>query len=369
MQKKIIALAVAGLVSGAAFAQSNVTIYGVVDTYYAHGSASNAKATESVNVLNAGGLSGSRLGFKGTEALGNGMSAVWTLEFGTLDQTVGDANNVGIDNTRQSFVGLTGGWGTAVAGRLQTPGYNSAVKYDAMGASIFSAAGQLSANNQKGGATCLSISGRCALARQNNAVAYVSPNMGGITVVGAYAFGTGGENTKDQGSAKDPQNIWALSVDYDAGPLSVGFAHHNVNDFQGNAGTDQTENLIGVNYDFGVAKLSGSYQWSKTETSSTELDKSRIWNIGARFPVGMGSVGVAYGNFRDKNMGTTDNDGKATSWGLDYQHNLSKRTTAYVGYTRVSNNDHLAYGLGNVASAPGNDGRESQFAVGLRHTF
>jgi predicted porin len=365
MQKKIIALAVAGLVSGAAFAQqSNVTIYGIVDTYYAHGNG-DSNAADSTNVLNAGGLSGSRLGFKGTENLGNGLTAVWTYELGTLDQTSGDNTNFGINNTRQSFIGLTGGFGTFVAGRLQTMGYNFGVKYDAHGASIFSPLGQLSDNNT-GAGIGLSVSGRDALARQNNTMAYVSPNMSGFTVAAAYSFGTGGENADDNVAGTDPQNIWAMSVDYDMGPLSVGFVHHNVNDFQGAADLDQTETGIGLNYNFGVAKFFGSYQVSKTEAGSTDLADVKLWNLGVRVPVGAnGSVGFAYAQLKDD-----DANGKAKSWGLDYQYSLSKRTTAYAGYSQVSNsNNNTSYQLLNVNSAAGADGKESQIAVGLRHTF
>lgn len=361
MQKKIIALAVAGLVSGAAFAQTNVTVYGVADAYWAHGSGNG----NSVNVVNAGGLSGSRLGFKGVEDLGNGLKAVFLFEFGTLSIDAGDANNNGIDNTRQSYVGLTGGFGTAVAGRLQTPGYDFGAKYDAHGGSVFSPAGQLSDN---AGA---SVSARDALARQNNSLAYISPTLfGGLTAKFAYSYGTGGENVKAGVAGTDPQDIWALSADYDAGPLSVGYVHHDVNDFGGVLGTDQTEDGIGVNYDFGMAKLSGSYQTQKVKTTAATLWNSKLWNLGARVKAGAaGSVGIAYGQIKD-----SVTNGKAKSWGLDYQHALSKRTTAYAGYSRVSNNSNIAFGLLNVGStatavAAGGNGKESQLGVGLRHTF
>ncbi len=352
MQKKIIALAVAGLVSGAAFAQSNVTIYGVVDHYYAHGSGNG----NSVNVFNAGGLSGSRVGFKGVEALGNGLSAVYTLEY-ALASDVGAASWTG--TARQSFVGLTGGFGTAVVGRLQTPGYNFGVKYDAHGASIFSPVGQLTDNSG------MSISGRDALARQDNAIAYVSPNMSGFTVVGAFAFGTGGENVKTGGV--NPQDIFALSVDYDMGPLSVGFTHHNVNDLAGVGGNDQTENAIGVNYNFGMGKLFASYQTQDTDIGGANVVDAKLWNIGARFGAGAnGSVGVSYARLSDDAGAGSD---RAKSWGVDYQYAFSKRTTAYAGYSRVTNSNGLNYGLTNLGTSANFGGKESQFALGLRHTF
>ena len=79
MQKKLIAMAVAGLASGAALAQSNVTVYGIVDMAYIRGAADGASSR---TFINSGGLSGSRLGFKGVEDLGNGLKAVFNLEWG-----------------------------------------------------------------------------------------------------------------------------------------------------------------------------------------------------------------------------------------------------------------------------------------------
>ncbi|MDR3221457.1 MAG: porin, partial [Candidatus Accumulibacter sp.] len=76
MQKKIIALAVAGLVSGAAFAQSNVTVYGRADASYAYSKTDFKKFQGVENGLGIGGGS-SRLGFMGEEALGNGLKALF----------------------------------------------------------------------------------------------------------------------------------------------------------------------------------------------------------------------------------------------------------------------------------------------------
>ena len=373
MQKKIIALAVAGLMSGAAFAQSNVTIYGVVDMYYGHSSATNNSAVrpgaKSVNALQSGGLSGSRLGFRGTEDLGGGMKALWVYELGTLDPSVGDANNFGTDNTRQSYVGLSGNFGTFLAGRQQTQGFGWAAKYDAMGAGVLSPLGQLTDNANPNTTIGLSISGRDALARQNNSFAYVLPTfVKGLTLSGVYSFGTGGENPKDNVAGTSPQNIWGFAAEYDMGPLSVGYVHHNVNDFSGTSGTDQTENGYGLTYDFGVLKFIGSYQTSKTEASGAgDIADVRIWNLGFRAPVtANGSVGFAYANYKDKEPA---NDRKVKSWGVDYQHSLSKRTTAYVGYSRMTNGSTSNFNLLNLAAVPGNGGRESQFIGGLRHTF
>ena len=87
MQKKLIAMAVAGFASGAAFAQSNVTVYGILDMAYIRAKADGA---DTRTFINSGGMSGSRLGFKGVEDLGNGLKAVFNLEWGVeMDQQLG----------------------------------------------------------------------------------------------------------------------------------------------------------------------------------------------------------------------------------------------------------------------------------------
>jgi len=364
MQKKIIALAIAGLASTAAFAQTNVTVYGVVDMYYGQSSASGAPATKKVRGLQNGGLSGSRIGFRGTEDLGNGLKALFTLEYG-ITPDVNSGIGAGAAQSRQSFLGLTGNFGTALAGRLQTQGYNFAAKYDAMGAGVLSPVGQLS-DNDTGAGIGLSISARDALGRQDNSFAYVLPTfVPGLTLSAVYSFGTNGENIKN---GAEPQNIYGVAAEYDAGPLSVGFVHHNVNDFAGAKGTDQTENAIGASYDFGVVKLIGSYQTSKTETAAAgDVVDARLWNVGVRAPVGAaGSVGLAYATFKDKEPASAL---KAKSWAIDYQYSLSKRTTAYVGYSRVSNSTGNAYNLLNLGAVPAAGGKESQFIAGMRHSF
>ena len=112
MNKKLVALAVSAIAAGAASAQTaNVTLYGVVDTYLANIRSNNGG--KSVTVLDAGGLSGSRWGLRGSESLGGGLNAVFTLENGF------DSSNAGLGQGgrlfgRQAYVGLTGGFGAGM---------------------------------------------------------------------------------------------------------------------------------------------------------------------------------------------------------------------------------------------------------------
>ncbi|MFV0371011.1 MAG: porin, partial [Azonexus sp.] len=171
MQKKLIALAIAAAASGAAFAQTNVTIFGIADVGYVGVDADGGKFQHNIN---SGVLSTSRIGFKGAEDLGNGLKAIFNLEYGLLlDQNTGIGASGAV--ARQQFVGLTGGFGTVVAGRLQTAGLDYTVAGSALGGSAaVGAITQVSANDD----FPLLNNG----SRADNAVAYISPSFGGVTV-------------------------------------------------------------------------------------------------------------------------------------------------------------------------------------------
>lgn len=375
MQKKIIALAVAAMASGAAFAQSNVTVYGVVDMGYVNASAQNsATGAQKFSGINSGNQFGSRLGFRGTEDLGNGLKALFTLEYG-LAADVGAASWTG--TARQSFLGLTGNFGTVVAGRLQNPGYNFALKYDTFGASINSPVGQLSDN------AGLSISARDGLGRLDNAVAYVSPTFSGLTLVAAYAFGEQIKNNNMaavpagvRGDNTSPQAVWALAAEYAIGDLNVGVVYHDLNDIGGTNSAqvahDRSEYGVGASYDFKVAKLSAMYQRSKDDNIANAAnadDTIKLWQVGVGVPVGAkGLVEVGYGRLKnDRSAGRADQGAKV--WALTYEHSLSKRTTAYAGYNRLNNDSNTAYTNLNTGVLTSNGKNASQFTVGMRHSF
>ncbi len=343
MQKKIIALAVAGLASTAAFAQSNVTIYGVADVYYA-----NARATgmDSQNVINSGGLSGSRIGFKGTEALGNGISALFTLEYGVdVDANTGLGNSSA--GARQQMVGLTGGFGTIVAGRLQTAGYDFACSTNPIGGSALDPMAKL------GVATLLS----CGQAgRADNAAAYISPNFGGFTVAVNHGRVTEAANSFVTG--KDAYANLLTGV-YSNGPIAANLTYSKVTLANTEASDDIVEYGLGGSFDFKMAKVFGAYQTAKSGNAS----RNNKWQLSGAIPVGAGAIVVEYAKNSIKSTAASDN---SRAWNLSYTHSLSKRTTAYAGYTRVSN-DEFASRAALIAPEAG--GKSSVVAMGVRHTF
>lgn len=355
MNKKLIALAVAGLVSGSAFAQSNVQIYGLIDMGFSHAKGDADKTTG----INSGINDGSRLGFKGTEALGNGISAVFNLEY----QLYSD-RNVGIGtggfNSRKAYIGLTGNFGTVVAGRLNAPGdYIEAGMDSTDQSNSFSALYPLAASL-----------GSTMSARLSNAVAYVSPAMGGFTFVGALSFAGAEEITGSAASSdgkaysSDQERIFGARISYEMGPLALAYAHHRVNDLTNAPDLNQREHMVGGTYDLGVAKLFGTYQTVKTTNGGATINKGKVASLGATVPVGNDLVRVQFAR------GNPDGaDNASTGFGIRFDHVLSKRTFAYIGYNRIGNDDGAAVitGVGNVTAVPGES--SSGYGFGIEHAF
>ena len=373
MQKKIIALAVAGLASTAAFAQTNVTVYGVADAAYIYthtngGNGLNTKAGEKhgndFNGIQSGQLAGSRIGFKGTEDLGNGLKAVFVLEYAIeLDNNNGIGNNASGLNARQQYVGLSGKAGTLSLGRQYAPGYYT-FELDPLTASP--ALSSLDAGQAHLGATIRGASP----ARWNSSVNYTSNSMGGVTVQGIYAFG---ENTNEIEMGAS----YGVGVNYAGGPVSVKYVYHNAANAQGaaaavtfptgtvpgsNNGTQQ-EHYIGLSFDAKVVKILASAQMvdkgSRTNAGG-QAAEGQAYQIGAVVPVGKGNIHASYSYAnRDSatRVGPATYRGDMNSATVAYTHGLSKRTTLYTG-VRYTDND--VYNAG---------GQTTAFGAGVNHSF
>lgn len=368
MQKKLIALAIAGLASSAAFAQTNVTIYGIVDAGVAYsfdgGNSNNGGRDSQFDVI-SNGLSGSRLGFKGVEDLGNGLKALFTLEYSVTMDT-----NAALDNARQQFVGLTGGFGTAVIGRLQTTGYDFSCAAGPLAGSALNAMEKVNVN-----ATI-----RCGgLGRANNAIAYISPSFGGVTFAINHARVTEAAGNPGQGNPDAYATL--LSASYKNGGLDAGVVYSKYNGshipqattaldglvYGNNVGfVDAAEYGVRASYDFGVAKVFGSWQGLEVTSGVNDpADKlNQSWQAAVAVPVGKHTFIAQYAGNQVK--ATTDAD-NAAAYTLAYTYSLSKRTTAYAGYTFVENENGSARAAGfNGVNA----GASSQVvAAGLRHSF
>ena len=363
MKKSLIALAVLAA-SGAAMAQSSVTLYGVVDTGLTY-----SKGEESVyGMTHVGGNVNSRLGFRGVEDLGNGLKATFNLEAG---MGVDDGNNYmdkdsnGMAFRRTSTVGLAGNFGEVRLGRMLTSSYLAVSRYDAFG------------DTGIGASLAWNIPQTGYAPRTENAISYTSPNFSGFKIGAEYGFG-------EQQKARDGRYL-GLGVTYDNGPLSLGLGFDRI-DGNTNNGTDftidQTSWQLGGGYNFGVARLLGFYKESKFKDDGVgaagDSAKFKTFGLGVTAPVGAaGEVRASYNHYRASAdiTGLNTPTLKADQLSLGYVHNLSKRTALYGTYAYLKNKnkdgDNLGLQLNGAMPGAGlsDSGAQHGLQVGIRHAF
>lgn len=359
MQKKIIALAVAAAFSAPAFA-ADVNMYGIVDAAVARVSNSGQKSDL---LAVSGGLSGSRFGVKAVEELDGGMKAVVVLEYALDTET---STTVGA--ARQEMLALAGGFGTIATGYLQTTAYDFAAKFDpAFGSSV--SAWQ---NMTKGNAQFL-VGAVAGAARASRALAYISPDMGGVTVAlntSTALADTSGNLGVAEAAADTKSTANLLSVTYTGGPLVVGGVYAKV--AAPAATNDETEMALGASYDLGVAKLMGTYQTTKSGAAGTAGNSNKIMTFSGVIPVGPGAIAASYAT---ASIGTAAAGVDADGTGLTvaYLQGLSKTVTAYGALSRVSNGSGTnAFSVfnGGVAGGTSTAGASSSLiAVGLKKVF
>lgn len=350
MQKKLIALAVAGLVSGGAFAQSNVQIYGTVDLNLNTGNYGRGN----VSRLSNSGYTTERLGFQGSEDLGGGMKANFRLEMGQGTDNGTNDSTIGQFFQRESRLGLSGSFGSFDAGRQYSPIFNLQAGYDQ-----FRVAGV-------GSNYGLTNTG---MTRVSNSVRWQSADMSGFGITFMYGLGdTGGANTLQEATTdpKDAGRHTGLNVRYANGPLSVGYAYANQKAAVV-AGTPAATkvNYLGGSYDFKVAKIVGS--WEKLTVDQTNLGDFRVWSLGVGIPVGADEVKAVYTNKALANVASSD----SKLFALGYVHPMSKRTTLYGTWSKMTNDTKArASFLGAPGVIAGDAGYDpSALQVGVSHNF
>ncbi|MBI5890234.1 MAG: porin [Nitrosomonadales bacterium] len=354
MQKKLIALAVVAAFSAPAFA--DVTVYGIVDAAVASVSSTG---TKSDMLALSGGLSSSRIGVTSAEDLDNGMKAVVKVEY-SLDAQQSD----GVGAARQEMLALAGGFGTVATGYLQTTGYDWAVKFDPTSGSAVSPLQSMTKGQFLVGSAAVA-------ARAPRALAYISPDLGGVVVAVNYTTSFDnvyGNLTLPSGTTAGLKTTATLvSATYTGGPLAVGGVYAGTsNDSTG--AVKRTDVALGGSYDLGVAKLLATYQTTKTDASGDAGNTNKAMSFGVVAPVGPGAVAFSYAK---NTIATTTADDNGSGMTLAYLQGLSKTTTAYVAYHKVSNsNATAAYGVAaNLVTPATNGGSATLIAVGLNKKF
>lgn len=374
--KKILAVAIASAFAAPAFAAtSNVDIYGVFapSVDYVDGGSGAAgdsiisKDSESRSRVSA---NVSYIGFKGSEDLGGGLSAIWQFEsqIGFNDfaanspgQTVAQAG--GLFGARESFAGLS----SKSLGSLTFGLRDTALKLATGRLDVFGGGHTLADYRTLiGGVSNGSI-------RANNSATYISPSFGGLVFRGTTAA------MQEEGSTREP-HLYSLSGSYENGPLFVTLAQEDIKfarssgdmfgaagyviNAVGNAETEQKNTRLGVGYAFGDFKLGAVWERTKVDvnaltstltaggvggltSASTDRD---AWYLSGAYKLGNTTLKAAYSRAGDLE-GTSDTGAQQLSLGVD--NAMSKRTTVYALFTQVRNDSNASYSLGGAPTITG----------------
>lgn len=359
------------MTAGMAVAQSAVTMYGLVDLGVEgsrHGGGANYR-------MIAGGSAGSRLGFAGAEDLGGGLKATFKLEQGFTPDN-GMLAQGGRAFGREASVGLSSSTlGSFTMGRLPLPYYFALNGIDAF--SWVGSGGMLSLTQN--GATSRQLLPMAVNARADNAVAYTSPNWGGLEfrLLGAFA-----EKSATIGRA------YSASARYRSGPIDALAAWARQNGASNDNGA-VTAYTAGGNYNFGLAKLYVGVVNEKNSCTTcpgalartagvtgNRASEFRMTNVGVRVPLGAWATFAQVTRVQDRSQYDVDPGGRDSTWhAIGAEYYMSKRTMLYGTFATIGNKNGSNYALGSGTSqqpanvvAQGNP-RASTVAIGLRHAF
>jgi len=399
MKKSLLALATLGAFAGAAQAQSSVSVYGIMDASYTAiesnvTTTAGAKTTVSNrNTVNGdGGLSTSRLGFRGVEDLGGGLSAQFVLEYDLINIGTGGTGDAGAQaatgtsgaststsrgfGPRYSYIGLSDkALGTLRLGRQETPIHGVVAGNLAGGANnvLGSLYSSLDSVNQLTAAQSPAVRPHDVFV--DNAVTFISNNMNGVTVQlqTAQNAHSASQTTPSAGTQVSGGSIGYTGVKN----LNVGFGYLVSGVTTANTSNiKRTTSALGANYDFGVAKLFVVHTNNKIESlnllTNKVLGDTKLTEVGVNAPLSkvINVFGSYFTGTRSTQSGSTSvvasntgvssaADAKGFQLGTTYA--FSKRTTAYGIYGTQEIKGK------NEANGAKVDG--TMFSLGLRHSF
>lgn len=326
MKKSLIALAVMAA-SGASFAQSSVTIYGLADIWFGSVKTDDGKGTSvSTTKLDSGGVNTSRWGLKGSEDLGGGLKANFKLE-----QAIALDTGAASGFSRESYVGFSGGFGEVKLGKMWTA-YD-----DVSGASNAVFDSKLAPMNWVFASTGYQ-------GNPGNSIYYASPSFSGFS--GAFSY------SLDEKVATAAA-ISSLNLTYGAGPLAVQFGYQSED--VSTSSDDTSFVRLGGSYDFGVATAKLTYGRVSNVGNLSGADTDE-WQIGVDVPLGSAlTVSASYAKSDDN---VKAGDQSREGFGLAAAYTLSKRTFVYGGFT-----------ANKFTQGSASDSKLDIFAVGVQHKF
>jgi predicted porin len=346
VKRKLSAVAATIYCTGA-FAQSGLSVYGILDVSINAISLDSTSAAPS-GKLNAVSSDASRLGFRGTEDLGGGASAYFKLEHGLQVDTGANTSATQFWN-RETFVGLSSKrFGAVQLGSQFTPAVFSSARIDPFGRFGLGAITTLFQGGSRGWTVTA-----------NNSIQYITPALGGVTAKVMHAL--------SEGAATGARN--AAALEYANGPLYLAINHDDQRvtgasvTLPGAAVASKTSSIGGM-YDFKLVKLHGFYQVNRIRGLPT-VDG---YMLGASVPIGAGEIRMSYAHRSEDRAG-------ASLAAIGYFHSLSKRTLLYTQLGALKNNGASAFGLGPARTEAASTGqllagRDAKgVQLGIRHFF
>jgi predicted porin len=374
MQKKLLTIAVAAALVAPVAAMADVTVYGQMHFSYDWVDGAPAAGTTNKDVSeDATGVSReSRIGFKGSEDLGGGLKGIWQIE-AKVDNA---ADKVAWRNT---FAGLSGGFGTVLAGRHDTPYKLSTGKIDPF-------TDRVGDYNMLIGSFNGSV---MSDERAPQTIAYVSPNFSGFSGAIAYVSHYFNQPTAGAGAVTwegdDNDRAVSAMVMYDNAGFFASAAYEWVegNNVLGALGAPasalgsskeptSTAIKVGLGYTFSGFTVGGVYEnidLDSNKSGESSVDRDAFYFTGS-YAFGPSAIKGFYGWADD--VEDTKNTG-ADMWGVGYDYNLSKRTTLYALYTGINNEGAGRYGansgqgLGSAYQSVGHN--LNVYSVGVIHKF
>ncbi|MGE5451614.1 MAG: porin [Acidobacteriota bacterium] len=355
MKKTLLALAALAATS-AAFAQSSVTLYGVLDA-----SVEKVKTDHQVTRVSSDNLATSRIGFKGTEDLGSGLKANFVLESAVKVDTGANGGGASRFFDRAAWVGLAGGAGELRLGRQDS--------------SIGALAGDTSILGAQGYDDFRMINTRAGYGyrRVDNAITYILPQVvQGLTAQVQYSLNggvPGTVGTESYGAAGNYTKNYGISVKYANGPLLAGLGYLNVvDDVAGAPDNRANATLVYGGYDLGAAKV---IAYLNNETALTIVPGAKrlsLYGVKAIVPVSP-DMTVQAGVSKAKNiLGLHDAHDDSTITELKGIYKLSKRTSVY-GLATIANNEAVATTAIGGTTAAAADKVAGGVAFGVSHAF
>ena len=345
----------------------NLTVYGVFHADLE--SVKNDKPlANNATSLNRIVSNATHLGFKGSENLGDSLSAIYQLE-AEFDLT--NTGGTPFAKTRNSNVGLKGNFGTVFYGNWDTPYKMTNAKVNLFGYTHIAATTDIT------GRIGVSDGNASFNTRQKNVIQYWTPNYNGFQAKLAYAPDNAKKSTVAVATGGD-KSVWSMSAAYENDMFFGTYGYEAHKDALAGVGstvslTDSANRLIGA-YKFKDGQVGLVYERLSVATAATSTTTSSRngWELSGKYKFGASNIGASYTRAGD--LGGVANTG-ANQYSLRYGYNLSKRTEVYGFYTRLSNDVAASYNFSagtvvtSAAGAAGLGAKLSGLGLGLVHNF